>query len=117
MKLLCWNSRGLWNPQGVRVLFDLNLREGPNVLFLMKTKLLATQLDTIKWRLGMHACTRENNEGRAGGLVVMWKDTMDIQLCSFSRYHMHTSIKPPNGSIWLFMGFYGHPNAARKEIT
>lgn len=65
----------------------------------------------------MQACIGVDSDGRASGLALMWKDTLDIQLHSFSHHHMHVSIKPPTGTAWLFTEFYGHPNATRRKET
>lgn len=75
-KILCWNSRGLGNPRGIRSLHALLQREDPNLLFLQETKLLARKMVAIKLRMGYENCLGVECDGRGGSLALMWhKDT------------------------------------------
>lgn len=66
MKILCWNTRGLGNPRGVRALHDLTRRESPYILFLMETKFVARKLEAIRLKIGMYDCIEVDSEGRGG---------------------------------------------------
>lgn len=47
--------------------------------------------------------------GLSGGLALCWKDSLDVSLCSFSRYHIDALVKETNGGgNWRFPGFYCH---------
>lgn len=46
------------------------------------------------------------------GLVLFWKDHVDISILSFPTGHIDYCVGE-GGSVWFLMGFYGHP---RKEM-
>ena len=52
---VCWNCRGLGNPQVIRLLCNLLQREGPSLVFLIETKLFSSEMERVKYR------TRFNN--------------------------------------------------------
>lgn len=47
MKSLCWNVRGLGNPQTFRFLKKLIASEDPELVFLSETKLKVHQLEKV----------------------------------------------------------------------
>lgn len=97
MKTICWNTRGLENPCGVRALHDLIRLEDPDLFFLIETKLMVRRLERIRIRTGIHGCLRVDSEGRGGGLVLLWKDNLDTQLINFSQHHIHINVTTAEG--------------------
>ncbi|XP_042950313.1 uncharacterized protein LOC122282426 [Carya illinoinensis] len=117
MKTICWNSRGLGNPSGIRALRDLIAREGPDLLFLQETKLSTKGMDALKCKLGFVNCFSVDSEGRSGGLGLLWNSDLGVELRSFSQYHIDVHIKIDDLMVWRFTGLYGHPDTSRRTFT
>jgi hypothetical protein len=56
-------------------------------------------------------------EGRSGGLALMWKKHVDVELHNFSRNHIDVIIVEQDGFRWRFTGIYGEPTTEKKEKT
>ena len=78
MSLLCWNCRGLGNPQTVQSLGDLIQAQDPAVVFVVKTWLVEARLKVFLKNLNfgnIHVVSKIN---QGGGLVLLWR--VDVQL-------------------------------------
>ncbi|XP_042950087.1 uncharacterized protein LOC122282202 [Carya illinoinensis] len=113
MKILSWNLRGLGNPRSIRSLHDLLTSEVPEILFLQETKLSSRRLEFCKLRLGFRCCFGVDSVGRSGGLALFWKEDINLRIISYSRIHIHASIKNCDGVEWLLTGVYGHPDSGQ----
>ncbi|KAF5445202.1 hypothetical protein F2P56_034269 [Juglans regia] len=40
-----------------------------------------------------------------------------VEIINFSQWHINAMVKNDNGKEWLFTGFYGHPEAAKRKFT
>lgn len=59
-----------------------------------------------------------NMHGGGGGLCVLWSDSVDLELISFSNNHISLKVDESNGArIWLFSGVYGWPEKNKQEKT
>ncbi|KAG6625017.1 hypothetical protein CIPAW_16G066600 [Carya illinoinensis] len=109
MILLSWNSRGLGNQRGVRSLSDLVREEGPKVLFLQETRLQVKEMEKIKYKLGYDNCLAVSSEGRSGGLALLWRNDVNLDIKHYSKNHIHASIQDSSTDYapWYFTGVYG----------
>ena len=78
MIIMSWNCRGLGNRSAIRVLADLVRSKGPNVLFLMETKLSVTEMIPIRDELGYRSMLAVPSLRRSGGLALLWKDDIMV---------------------------------------
>ncbi|KAG2693827.1 hypothetical protein I3760_08G113600, partial [Carya illinoinensis] len=119
MILLSWNSRGLGNQRGVQAPSDLVREEGPKVLFLQETRLQDKEMEKIKYKLGYDNCLAVNSEGRSGGLALLWKNDVNLDIRHYSMSHIHASIQDSSTDYapWYFTGVYGQPEASRRHET
>jgi exonuclease III len=93
MKIGGWNCRGLGNDPAVRGLLDLQKKEDPDVLFLSETKMKRERIEWLKWKLGMPNMIVKDCNGQSGGLVIFWKNSVNVKLVGFvSKYHIDTEI-------------------------
>ncbi|XP_035544686.1 uncharacterized protein LOC118348044 [Juglans regia] len=118
MTLLCWNSRGLGNPRGVRVLVALVKEEDPKVLFLQETRLHEKAMERLKYGLGFDNCLAVSSVRRSG-IAIYWKKEINVVIKNFLRSHIHASIIDTNaeGEPWFITGVYGQPEAHRRHKT
>lgn len=89
MKVLSWNARGLGNPRGFCTLQDLLKREAPDLVFLQKTKVSASYFITYMLSYGFPNCLAVHCEGKSGGLVLMWKKEIPVDILQYSKNHIH----------------------------
>jgi len=82
MKIISWNCQGLGNPLTFQELRALVALERPDLVFLMETKNKEVMVENVVKRLKYANKLVINPEGRAGGLVLMWNDEVEIQVLS-----------------------------------
>jgi hypothetical protein len=90
----------------------------PMVLFLSETKMSASRSQELKRRLGFPHAFGVNSDGLSGGLVMLWKDEVVLDLKTYSKYHIDMWVTEDitNGRKWRFTGFYGvSKRSQRKE--
>jgi exonuclease III len=118
MKIAGWNSRGLRNDPAIRGLLEFQKWEDPDVLFLSEAKLTEEKIEWLKWKLRMPNMIVKNCEGRSGGLVIFWKNEINVRLIGFiSKYHIDTKITEADGFVWRFTGIYREPKTELRKNT
>lgn len=54
-------------------------------------------------------------KGRTGGLIVLWKSEIRVEIQNYSKYHINVVIQcTSDKQQWKFTGFYGHPDANKR---
>jgi exonuclease III len=109
MRLIAWNFPGLENGSAIRGLLELQKEEGPDLLFLSKTKHDDKWLEWLRWRLGLTSMVTKDSEGASSGLAVFWRKDLDHTIKSMSKYHIYMVIKEEEDFEWRFFGIYGEP--------
>jgi exonuclease III len=71
MSLLCWNCRGLRNPQTVQDLHQMVQEKKPKFVFLIETLSKQKQMEKIKSRLGFEGLFVVEPIGRSEGLALL----------------------------------------------
>ncbi|KAL0292084.1 UNVERIFIED_CONTAM: hypothetical protein Scaly_2605700 [Sesamum calycinum] len=82
---------------------------------------------TSWWRLPRSPTERHESPGvelsragepydrRSGGLALLWQKSIEVQLQSFSSYHMDVSVRLNEvGDWWRFTGIYGEPDTGKR---
>ncbi|KAL0434327.1 UNVERIFIED_CONTAM: hypothetical protein Slati_2767000 [Sesamum latifolium] len=107
------NVAGLGNPSTVKGLRDLLRETNPNLVFLAETKCSSSQVETLKINLNFFGCFVEP-KGKSGGLVLMWQKPVEVQLQSFSCYHINALVRQnESDGWWHFMGIYGESDTSK----
>ena len=52
---------------------------------------------------------------KGGGLALYWKNSFDLHVDSFSKYHINSIINKGSVEAWHFTGFYGEPVTHRRS--
>lgn len=92
MSYLSWNCRGLGLPRTIQELKTFLLELKLDVLFLMETKLPAYGMTKLKFGLGYSHCFAVDRRGLSGGLALLWKEHLDLQVQSFSISHIDAKL-------------------------
>ena len=56
----------------------------------------------------------EKNPKGGGGLALYWKNSIDVWVDSFSKYHIDSIINKGSDEAWRFTGFYGEPATHKR---
>lgn len=114
MNLLSWNCRGLGTPRIVRDLCQLVRENKPKLVLLMETKMSNKKIAFLKIKTGFENIFAVDSMGRSGGLALLWRDDILVEIQNYSRRHINAIISQDNnGPKWKFTGFYRHPNTTK----
>lgn len=76
-------------------------------------------MEIIKYGLGFTSYFFVSNEGRGGGLALLWKSHVQLDIAHFSKSHIHACVKI--GDVvedpWFLTGIYGQSEATRRHET
>ena len=114
MRALGWNCRGICNASTVRALRAQNRGHKPDIIFLCETKTNGERMDYVKRMVGFNENVVTEAKGRVGGLCLMWKNNVQIEVVEFNKYLIAVKILDPGGD-WNLVGFYGPPYASKKR--
>lgn len=116
MRILSWNSRGLEIPLGICSLWEMIKKEDLAIIFLQETEVGSSFFNSCKYLLGCNNCLAVDCKGRSGGLFLLWKNTINLNVLHYSKSHTHGFID--NGNYgWYFMGIYWNLDTAKKGDT
>jgi exonuclease III len=116
MKILSWNCRGLGNPRTVRDLCRLVKEKRPTMVFLMETILKKKKMERIRCKMGFDNMLVVDCIGKSGGLALLWKIDEGVEIQNYSCRHINAIVRSkPDGGSWKFTGFYGHPDASKRN--
>ncbi|KAK8683779.1 hypothetical protein V6N13_039828 [Hibiscus sabdariffa] len=108
-------SLSLWNICAVQALTRFVTLNNPDVVFISETRLLKHKVDGIRRRLNMFGCFDvERNDGCCG-LLLLWKEGIDVKLLSYSKSHIDTEIEVEIVRT-RFTGMYGSFGRPRKHL-
>nr|POE55621.1 hypothetical protein CFP56_77036 [Quercus suber] len=79
MKLLAWNCKGLGNQLAIQELVDIVQAQDPMVVFLSETLSNREQMVRIKEKLEFDDLFIVPNDGRGGGLALLWKGSIKVK--------------------------------------
>ena len=119
--ILAWNCRGLGSPSTVSAIRRLISSETPQIIFLSETKMKKKEMEEIRRKLRIEGMLVVDCEGegrkRKGGLVLLWKPEINIQLTSMSSNHIDVIVEDVQKGDWRFTGMYGFPEEDNKVKT
>ena len=115
MILLAWNCRGLGNRRAVGELVDIVQAKDPAIMFLLETWLDREHMEWVRCQLKFHWCFTVSNDGRRGGLAMLWRDEDVVWVDSFSNYHIDVIVHGHTENAWRLTGFYGEPETSRRS--
>ncbi|XP_042964718.1 uncharacterized protein LOC122298940 [Carya illinoinensis] len=116
MKILSWNCRGLGNPRTVHSLCFQTKEKDPDLVFLMETKLSQARATKVARKARFERCVAVDAVGRSGGLMLMWKQDVQLELINYSQRHINVLMKNDESNVnWVLTCFYGHPKTNKRR--
>lgn len=109
MSCLVWNYRGLGNLRTEKELGVLVQAKDPSIMFIDKTWAGEARLKDIKRKLEFDNLFVIPQINRGGGLALLWRNSIDVNVETFSKYHIDSIINKGKEDAWRFTSFYGEP--------
>jgi hypothetical protein len=69
----------------------------------------------IKQKMGFQNMLVVDCVGKSGGLALMWKEELEVEIQNYSQRYINAVVKPVNKMPWTFTGFYGHPVPHKRK--
>ena len=117
MSVISWNCQGLGNPKAIRILRNLAKEKDPVMMFLIETKLDVKRMEKVRASVGFQYAFTIPYKGRSGGLALLWKDSIEVKIQTYSQYHIDVHVHMDTHSWWRLTGFYGHPEQHKRHET
>ena len=99
------------------VLSYLVREKSPKVLFLMETKRTVKEMKWIQNELHFDAMLVVPCLGWRGGLAMLWKEEVDLNIQTYNQNHIDTLILTKQNMSWRITGFYGKPEEHLRHET
>ena len=116
MRTLRWNCRGLGIDSTVRRLKEINRMYLPDIICLSETKQQSDYVRDVGSQLGFLSYEIVPPVGVGGGLVVYWKQNLQLSILSQSVNLVDCQVVC-NEVPFYFSFVYGHPNPALRHHT
>lgn len=114
MKLLVWNCRRLGNRPAVQKLVDIVRAQDPMVVFFSETWSNREHMVRINEKLEFDDLFTIPNDGRGGGLALLWKESIKVWVDGFSKYQIDLTMEGGSENAWQLRGFYRELDTNRR---
>ena len=84
-------------------------------MFLLETKLKKSSMEKRKKNVGFINGLIVPSVGRSGGLALLWRKDITVDIQSYSDRHIDAIVTEGSGFKWRITGFYGNPEAHRQK--
>lgn len=116
MNSLAWNCRGVGNSRTVQDLCGLVKSLHPKLVFLSETRMSASRVSNLRWRLGFRNCISVSSDGMSGGLALFWDESVTVSLLSQDSRYIDVLVKESqNDAPWRATFVYGEPRVERRR--
>lgn len=110
MNTLAWNCRGVGNSRTVQDLCGLVKSLHPKLVFLSETRMSASRVSNLRWRLGFRNCISVSSDGMSGGLALFWDESVTVSLLSQDSRYIDVLVKESqNDAPWRATLCMGNP--------
>ena len=98
------------------MLGELVQRWNPNIIFLSETKIKKKAMEKIMEKINFVNGLIVPRKGRGGGLALLWKREVDLEIMGYSRNHIDAIVSDQvSGFRWRITGFYGNPKTHKRQ--
>lgn len=90
----------------------------PKPVFLIETKASLSWMERLKYDLEFIQGPIVPSDGKSGGLALLWKEEMNVNVETYSNSHIDAMItNPATNLVWKVIGFYGHPDSQMQHTS
>lgn len=116
MKILSWNVRGIGNNKCLRNCREMFRNYKPDVLSLLETRCDESSVaEAFGNKLGFQQVSLLPSAGFAGGILVMWNESVNVQVIHSTFQVVHFMVSENNLS-WVLSCSYVQPHCQMKEL-
>jgi hypothetical protein len=115
MSIVAWNCRGLGNLRVIPKIKFLVWYYKPDILFLCETIVEVNKIEEFRYHLGYDSCFAPVRSSRGRGFALFWRNTVNCSIVNYSANHISAKIEEVSRRAWIFTGFYGYPETARRR--
>lgn len=116
MIFICWNCRGIRAVRTKTELKDQIYKYKPHLLFLSETKATRSKLQNLKRRFNFDEMHVVDCTGKSGGLGLLWKKNINVEIIFSDCNVIHTYISNMNANINFHYSFvYGNPTSQHMK--
>lgn len=109
MTTISWNCRGLAAATTISELMDICKKYKSSIIFLMETKAQRDKVEKIKRSLKFSSVFCVDPIGLSGGLCLLWRDKVNIQVRQSSPNFIHSFVSVKGGHDYECTFIYGNP--------
>ncbi|KAG8503158.1 hypothetical protein CXB51_000959 [Gossypium anomalum] len=95
------------NTDKIRELKQLIVANDPDIIFLCEIKANINKFVSIRSRCRMEGCLAVNAIGKSGGLAIMWKEGIKVEIKNYSNNHIDSLIHLENDKVVRFTDYRG----------
>ncbi|XP_061999325.1 uncharacterized protein LOC133716660 [Rosa rugosa] len=117
MNILFWNCQRIVNRRTRHALKMLIQKHRINLVVLSETHCTKEQHQSLRRSIGLPHIAHFDCVERAGGLALLWDDSISVRVQDVERYYVDAYIQAPNEVEWRFTGFYGHPETGQCHLS
>lgn len=85
------------------------------LVFLYETLAHHNKVEEVRKVVGYNGCFSINRIGRSGGVTILWKNSLDCVITSYSKNHINMEVKDEKRGNWRINEFYGMPKRADRK--
>ena len=82
----------------------------PSIVFIVETWTDETRLVLLQDKMKFKHKFMAPRRNKVGGLVIFWKEDFDLNIETFSKNHIDTTVNKNKDDEWRFTGFYREPD-------
>ena len=98
------------------MLGELVQRWNPKIIFLSVTKMKKNAMEKIMEKINFVNGLIVPRKGRGGGLAMLWKREVALEIMGYSRNHIDAIIlEQDTGFKWHMTGFYENSKTHRRQ--
>ncbi|QHN80325.1 Reverse transcriptase [Arachis hypogaea] len=109
MSIISWNCRGIAAAPTISELYNLCKKVKPLIVFLMETRASQERMSRIRRRLNFDKFFCVEPRGLSGGLCLLWKSNINIDVYEWCDNYIKASININNVMKWQGVFVYGNP--------
>lgn len=88
------------------------------VVFLVETKSNNVRLESVRKKLGFYSALCINSIGKMGGLALLWKYELKVEIINYSQWHISTWVELKGSPFkWIFTDFYGELETSKWHLS
>ena len=103
-----------WNPWTGHSLCKIVREQVPTVCFLMETRLDKEGFEKLYGELPFLNRIIVKNPNSGGGLALIWKNEVQLQLKNYIANHILVKVREDDGFEWWLTVFYGWPEVCHQ---